>query len=81
MDTDAQIAQCFAGMWPHLDEHARRLAAASKDVELGNGGIARVSRTCGLSRVTLTKGVEQLQAAPPVPGRHRISREFTVNGL
>src|SRR5664279_1398733 len=27
MDTDAQLAQYFAGMWPHLDEHARRLAA------------------------------------------------------
>jgi hypothetical protein len=24
MDTDAQLAQYFAGMWPHLDEHARR---------------------------------------------------------
>jgi len=23
MDTDAQLAQFFAGMWPHLDEHAR----------------------------------------------------------
>ena len=56
----------FAGIWPHLDEHARRLVAASKAVELGYGGISRVSRACGLSRVTLTKGVEQLQAAPLV---------------
>ena len=64
MDTDVQVAQYFAGMWPHLDEHARRLVAASKAVELGYGGISQVSRACGLSRVTLTKGVEQLQAAP-----------------
>ena len=71
MDTDAQVAQYFAGMWPHLDEHARRLVAASKAVELGYGGISRVSRACGLSRVTLTKGVEELQAAPLVPGRIR----------
>jgi hypothetical protein len=41
MDTDAQVAQYFAGMWPHLDEHARRLVAASKAVELGYGGISR----------------------------------------
>jgi hypothetical protein len=34
MDTDAQLAQYFAGMWPHLDEHARRLMAASHAVEL-----------------------------------------------
>src|SRR5207302_221261 len=36
-----------------------------------NGGISRVSRACGLSRVTLTKGVEELQAAPLAPGRIR----------
>jgi hypothetical protein len=71
MDTDAQLAQYFAGMWPHLDEHARRLVAASQAVELGYGGISRVSRACGLSRVTLTKGVEELQAAPLAPGRIR----------
>ncbi len=58
-------------MWPHLDEHARRLVAASKAGELGYGGISRVSRACGLSRVTVTKGVEELQAAPLVPGRIR----------
>ncbi|PYT22101.1 MAG: ISAzo13 family transposase, partial [Acidobacteria bacterium] len=71
MGTDAQLTQYFAGMWPHLDEHARRLVAASKAVELGYGGISRVSRACGLSRVTLTKGVEELQAAPLSPGRVR----------
>ena len=68
---DAQLIQYFAGLWPHLDEHARRLVAASKAVELGYGGISRVSRACGLSRVTLTKGVEDLQAAPPAAGRIR----------
>src|ERR1035437_540388 len=71
MDTDAQLAQYFAGMWPHLDEHARRLVAASQALELGYGGISRVSRACGLSRVTLTKGVEELQAAPLATGRIR----------
>ncbi len=55
MDTDAQLTQYFAGMWPHLDEHTRRLVAASKAVELGYGGVSRVSRASGLSRVTLTK--------------------------
>ena len=71
MDTDAQLTQYFAGMWPHLDEHARRLVAAGKAVELGYGGLSRVSRACGLSRVTLTKGVEELQATPLAPGRIR----------
>jgi hypothetical protein len=71
VDTDAQLIQYFAGLWPHLDEHARRLVAASKAVELGYGGISRVSRACGLSRVTLTKGVEDLQTSPVATGRIR----------
>ena len=71
MDSDAQLAQYFASIWPHLDEHARRLVAASKAVELGYGGVSRVSHACGLSRVTVTKGIEELQAAPLPPGRIR----------
>ncbi len=71
MSTDAQLIQYFVSVWPHLDEHARRVVAASKAVELGYGGISRVSRACGLSRVTLTKGVQELQEAPLTPGRIR----------
>jgi len=71
MSTDAQLAEYFVCMWPHLNEHARRLVAASKAVELGYGGISRVSRACGLSRATLTKGAQELQSAPLAPGRIR----------
>jgi len=73
MSSDDQLTQQFASMWPHLDEHARRLVAASKAVELGYGGVSRVSRACGLSRVTLIKGIEELQGAPLAPGRIRRS--------
>src|SRR5450759_4761021 len=76
MDTDAQLAQYFAGMWPHLDEHARRLVAVSRALELGYGGISRVSRACGLSRVTLTKGVEELQAAGAADPRNAAITQF-----
>jgi hypothetical protein len=71
MDTIAQLTQYFAGMWPHLDEHARRLVAAAKAAQLGYGGISRVSRACGLSRVTLTKGITELHGEPLAPGRIR----------
>ena len=74
MGSDAQLIQYFAGMWPHLNEHAHRLVAAGKAVELGYSGISRVSRACGLSRVTVTKGVEELQAAP----RHSPRVEFAT---
>jgi hypothetical protein len=45
--------------------------AASKAVELGRGGITLVSRICGLSRVTVAKGIKELQAAPLAPDRIR----------
>jgi hypothetical protein len=71
MDADAQLRQYFANIWPHLDEHARRLVAANKAVEMGYGGVSQVSRACGLSRVTVIKGVVELQAPPLPPGRIR----------
>jgi hypothetical protein len=71
VDIEAQLIQYFAVLWPHLDEHARRLVAGTKAVEPGYGGVSRVSRACGLSRATVTKGVEELQATPLTPGRIR----------
>ena len=69
--TDSQLARYFASIWPHLDEHFRRVVAANKAVELGYGGISRVSRACGLSRVTLTNGIAELQGQPLASGRTR----------
>jgi len=54
-----------------LDERARRLVAAQDAVRLGYGGVSRVSRACGLSRVTLTKGVKELRGNDLSPGRIR----------
>ncbi len=71
MATRQELHRKFARVWPHLDERARRLVAASEALQLGYGGISRVSRACGLSRVTITKGVRDLAAAPLAPGRRR----------
>jgi len=60
-----------ARLWPHLDERARRLFAASEARALGQGGISFVSRACGLSRVTITKGLRELDEAPLPAGRVR----------
>lgn len=71
MKTDAQLKAHFVSLWPHLNETARRLVAASEAVQLGYGGISRVSRACGLSRVTLTKGTQELKSPPLGPRRIR----------
>ena len=70
--TDVRALQVkVAQLWPHLDERARRLFAASEARQLGRGGVSLVSRVCGLSRVTITKGLHELDAAPLEPGRVR----------
>jgi hypothetical protein len=60
-----------ARLWPHLDERARRLFAASEAREFGRGGVSLVSRACGLSRVTITKGLHELGDPPLSAGRVR----------
>jgi transposase len=71
MTTCDALRQKFAQVWPHLDERARRLVAASEARQLGYGGISLVSRACGLSRVTITKAVQELNAEPLPAGRVR----------
>ena len=76
------LQQKFAQIWPHLDERARRLVAAGEALQLGYGGISQVSQACGLSRVTLTKAMQELKAVPlpggrvrqPGAGRHSLVR-------
>jgi hypothetical protein len=43
------------------------MLAAAEAAEIGYGGVSLVSRACGLSRVTITKGIAEL-AGPPLPG-------------
>ncbi len=70
--TDLRSLQAkVAQLWPHLDERARRLFAASEARQLGRGGVSLMSRACGLSRVTITKGMGELDEAPLPPGRVR----------
>jgi len=58
-------------LWPHLDERARRMVAAAEALRIGRGGITQVSRVCGLSRVTITKGIAELAKIPLPQGRIR----------
>jgi hypothetical protein len=67
----AALEEKVTRLWPHLDERARRLFAASEARELGHGGVSLVSRVCGLSRVTITKGLRELDEPPLPAGRVR----------
>jgi hypothetical protein len=58
-------------LWPHLNERGRRMAAAAEAAQLGYGGISWVSRICGLSRITVMKGMSELDMPPLEGGRIR----------
>ena len=71
MTNPGELKQKFALIWPHLDERARRMMAANEARQLGYGGVSEVRRACGLSRVTITKGMHELSGRPLAPGRIR----------
>lgn len=58
-------------LWPHLNERAQRMVAAAEANNLGYGGVSLVSRACGLSRVTISKGIGELDTEPLAAGRVR----------
>ena len=58
-------------LWPHLNERGRRMLAAAEAMEMGRGGVSLVSRACGLSRVTISKGVRELDEPGLPEGRTR----------
>jgi hypothetical protein len=65
------LATKFGRIWPYLDERARRMVAASEAKHLGYGGVSIVSRACGLSRITIAKGIRELENEPYAIGRIR----------
>src|SRR5215469_2610576 len=51
----------IATMLPELNERQRRLFLAAEAKAVGYGGITRVSNISGVSRVTITQGVNELE--------------------
>ena len=49
------------------------MVAAAEASEIGYGGVSLVSRACGLSRVTITKGIGELTVVPLPEDRVRRS--------
>src|SRR5205814_7360151 len=49
-----------------LNEYQARFFVADRAIEVGRGGVSRLARLTGMSRVTITKGVRELR------GRQRL---------
>ncbi|MBN1267962.1 MAG: ISAzo13 family transposase [Kiritimatiellae bacterium] len=72
MKTSMDLAAKLARVWSLLDERARRLTAANEARSLGRGGIAAVSRACGLSRKAIANGIREIAEGTVLPpGRLR----------
>jgi Rhodopirellula transposase DDE domain len=73
MEIDERVLAAKSGtILPHLDERQRRLLMAAEARSLGYGGISLVARAAGVSRVTVTTGVDELDGgAEPLAGRAR----------
>ena len=54
-----------------LDERQWRLYLANEAMSAGYGGVSKVSRISGMSRTTITKGIEELKIGTMIQGRVR----------
>ena len=67
MDALQELQTKWNTLMRHLDERQRRLLAAAEARVLGYGGISLVAEASGLSRTTIHRALEELDA-PPLPG-------------
>lgn len=66
-------AQVYSSMKSKLNERDRRLYFAGEALRIGFGGVSKVARESGISRVTISRGVQELQTGDIVEGRIRKS--------
>jgi hypothetical protein len=71
MGLPQEVRRKLESLWPHLNERSRRMLAAAEATQMGYGGVSLVSRACGLSRVTIMKGIQELDAPALAPERIR----------
>ena len=62
VDVVEGLAAKFAALLPHLDERQRRLALGAEARSLGHGGIKAVAEAAGVSAVTVSAGVAELES-------------------
>ena len=56
-----------------LNERQWRLYLANEAMSAGHGGVSKVSRISGVSRTTITKGIQELESGSTINGRVRKS--------
>ncbi len=67
MTTEAAIRRKFRALASRLDEHTRRVWAATEASDLGYGGISLVARATGISRRAILVGLRQIKEGDILP--------------
>jgi transposase len=73
MIDDSRMVQKLAAILPYLNERQRRLLLAAEAEALGHGGISRVARASGVSRMTIQKALREKEQ--PGPDENRVRRK------
>jgi hypothetical protein len=74
MNTNLAISKKYKALGSRLDEHTRRIWAATEAMALGYGGISLVSRSTGISRRAILVGIQEIEHGDSLPeGRIRRS--------
>ncbi len=60
MQTDNLIRKKYKKILPHLNEKQTRIVLAADAESMGRGGLSKVSKLSGISRVTLNIGIKEL---------------------
>jgi hypothetical protein len=55
------IRERYEILYPHLNERSRRLFAVNEVIAFGRGGLAAVSRSTGLARSTILRGIDDVE--------------------
>jgi len=61
MEQDILLKEKFGKVLPILDERQRRLYLASEALFIGRGGLTKISKLTGVSRITINSGILELQ--------------------
>ena len=62
MEQDILLKEKLRKVLTILDERQRRLYLASEALIIGRGGVAKISKLTGVSRITINSGILDLQA-------------------
>ena len=71
MQTEQKISEKLAIVLPHLNEKQRRLLMAAEAKMLGWGGISKVAKAPGVSRVTIHKALAEVEGRKMIAERIR----------